>query len=308
MLKIIKNQLKKSDMIVKPYYSLLKIKQKYKENFISDEKYIKKEFKKRLSREVNLQNPVNYNDKIQWLKLNWRDNLATKCADKYEVREIIEEKVGSELLNELYGVYESVDEIDIDLLPKSFVLKGTHGSGFNIICKDKDSLNWKIELDKMSDWLKTNYYSLGREWVYDGIKPRIICEKYIEEPETGELKDYKIFCFDGKPKFIQVDFNRFIDHKRNIYDISWNFLDVEIEYPNDSNHIIKRPQTLETMLKISKVLSEGFPHVRIDFYEVNKKVIFGEMTFFHGNGFEKFKPKEFEVTMGEMIKLPKSSF
>src|SRR5699024_128742 len=291
---------------LKQSYSLIYLydffKEIYYKYFISDEKLIKKRFRKRLGREVNLKNPKKFNDKLQWLKLYWRDPLATKCADKYKVREYIKEKIGEKYLNELIAVYNSVDEIDIDKLPKSFVLKGTHGSGYNIICKNKDKMDLEKEFKKMRRWMWTNYHWSKREWVYKDIKPRIICEKYMED-ESGELRDYKIFCFHGEPKIIEVDINRFTDHKRNIYDLNWNLLDVEIEYPSEPNTIIQRPETLNEMLELSRILSKDFPHVRVDFYNVNGEIIFGELTFFHESGMGKFNPSEYELELGRYLDL-----
>jgi hypothetical protein len=157
--------------------------------------------------------------KIISLVLYWRDPLAVICADKYEVRDYVKQKIGKEYLNELYGVYESIDELNKDTLPKSFVLKCTHGSGFNVICKDKEKMDWKREFRKIKRWLRTNYYFTSQEWVYKDIKPRIICEKYLEQENSGELRDYRFFCFNGEPKFIAVDFNITNKSKtrRNLY-------------------------------------------------------------------------------------------
>src|SRR5690554_3478242 len=202
MIPKIREILKNNENIVRTYD---KFKEFYYRHVISDEELIRKKFKKRLGRELELDNPIMYNDKLQWLKLNWYDPVATKCADKYEVREIIKEKIGEEYLNELIGVYESVDEIDIDKLPDKFVLKGTHGSGFNIICKDKSKMNWDEEFKKMRRWLRTNYYLQNREWVYKDITPRIICEKFLaDDDEASSLTDYKVFCFNGRPTYCQV--------------------------------------------------------------------------------------------------------
>ncbi|GMQ60453.1 ATP-grasp fold amidoligase family protein [Vallitalea sediminicola] len=297
----IRSILKRNQYIVGTYDKSKVIRYKY---LISDKKFIKKKFKSRLNREVELDNPVKFNDKLQWLKLKWNDPLATKCADKYEVREFISEKIGSEYLNELYGVYESVDDIDIKKLPDRFVFKGTHGSGFNTICNNKYEMNWENEFQKMKRWLKTNYFWQNREWVYKDIKPRIICEKYLEEVETGELRDYKIFCFDGEPKIIEVDFARFKNHKRNFYDLNWKQIKGEIKYQKDESVKIQRPQKLNEMLMLSKKLSQGFPHVRVDFYYINDKVIFGELTFFHESGMGMFRPEEFEIQMGNWLELP----
>lgn len=271
----------------------------------TDESFIRKRFERRLGRELNLENPVKYNDKLQWLKLNWYDPLATKAADKYGAREFVTEKIGSEYLNKMYGVYESVDEINLDELPQSFVLKGTHGSGYNIICKDKNKMDWKTEFEKMDRWMHINYFWQNREWVYKDIQPRIISENFLEDSETDDLRDYKIFCFNGEPKLVQVHLDRFSRHKRNLYDINWNFIDVENANPNAKDIEIKEPKNLDEMIRLSKILSEGFPHVRVDFYEVNEKIYFGELTFFHGSGVEWFSPEEFEVTMGNWLELPK---
>lgn len=296
-----KTVLKKSDLLLRVND---KLKEIYLKKCVSDEQLIKKRFRKRLGREVNLKNPTKYNDKLQWLKLYWKDPLATKCADKYEVREFIEEEIGEKYLNELYSVYESVDEINLDELPNSFVLKGTHGSGYNIICKDKTLMNWEKEFKKMKRWLRNNYYWSKREWVYKDIKPRIICEKYMED-ETGKAPmDYKIFCFSGKPKMIQVDVDRFGEHKQNFYDIDWNFMNVEIENFSDQSVEVERPKLLNEMLKLSEKLSKNFPQVRVDFYSFNNKIIFGELTFFHHSGMGKFFPPEFEEEMGSYFKLP----
>jgi len=280
------------------------VRQFYFRFLISDEELIKKRFRDRLGREVNLVNPVKYNDKLQWLKLNWFNPLAIKCADKYEVREFVTKKIGSEYLNELYGVYESVEELNIEELPNSFVLKGTHGSGYNIIIKDKSQMDWNRECKKMRRWLRKNYFWQNREWVYKNIPPRIVAERYIEEIENGGLRDYKFFCFNGKPKIIQVDFNRYEDHKRNFYDLDWNLLDIEIKYPSDKNRKISKPETLMKMIRLSEILSEDFPHVRVDFYSVKDNIIFGELTFFHESGMGKFKPEIFEYKMGRWLDLP----
>ena len=271
---------------------------------ISDEQFIRREFKKRLGREVELDNPVKFNDKLQWLKLYWYDPLATKCADKYEVRKIVAEKIGPEYLNELYGVYESVDEIDINKLPNSFVLKATHGSGFNIICKDKLKMNWGREFKKMKRWLRTNFYLQNREWVYKNIKPRIICEKYLEG-EDGKLpRDYKFFCFDGEPKFLFVASDRGIETKFDFYDLEWNKLHVSQYYPN-SDYEIPKPKNLDHVLELARKLAKGFPHVRVDFYINGSNIIFGELTFFHFSGTKKFVPEKYDEIFGEFLDLSK---
>ncbi|HFK1432574.1 TPA: ATP-grasp fold amidoligase family protein [Bacillus cereus] len=299
----LRETLKKSEMLTNLYDNL---KQNYYKNFVSKEDFIKKRFKERLGREVELSNPVKYNDKLQWLKLNWYDAVATKCADKFEVRDFVKEKIGEEYLNDFYGVFESVDEINIDLLPNSFVLKGTHGSGFNIVCRDKTKMDWDKEFKKMRRWLKTNYYLQNGEWVYKDIRPRIICEKYIEQETGAELRDYRFFCFNGEPKFITVDFSITNKNKtrRNLYDLEWNLLEKEISYPRENKIKVNKPDKLEEMVKLSRLLSSRFPHARVDFYYIKEKIIFGEITFFHQSGMGKVKPLEFEEEMGRWLQLP----
>lgn len=300
MIKKIKNMLKKNEDIVTTVHL---IRQFYYKNFFKDEEMIRKIFKQRLGREVNLENPKKFNDKLQWLKLNWYDPLAVKCADKYAVREVVKDKIGEEYLNELYAVYNSVDEIDISKLPNKFVLKGTHGSGFNIICKDKENMNWKKEKKKMKRWLRKNYYWRTREWVYKDIKPRIVAEKYLKHPEYGDLKDYKIYCFNGEPKLTQVDIDRFGNHKQNFYDKNWNFKDIRIWCENDPDNQIKKPKNYADMIRISKILSKPFPHVRVDLYNVDGKIYFGELTFFHQSGMANFIDKDLEIQMGNWVDL-----
>lgn len=303
MREALKHNIKKNETVMMIYY---KVKEIYYKYLISDEKFIRIQFKNKMGRNVELGNPVKFNDKIQWLKLYWYDSIATKCADKYEVREFVSERIGSKYLNELYGVYESVDEIDISKLPQKFVLKGTHGSGFNVICNDKSKMNWKYEFQKMRRWLRTNYYWQSREWVYKNIKPRIICEKFLKQDDGDELRDYRFFCFNGEPKFIAVDFS--ITDKtrtrRNLYDLDWKLMCEEISYPKELEIVLKKPEQLGEMIELSRIISSNFPHARIDFYYVNKKIIFGEITFFHQSGVGRIKPSEFENVMGEWLILP----
>lgn len=271
---------------------------------VSDKRYVVKKFRRRLGRELNLNEPKLYNDKIQWMKLFYRQELCSRCADKYLVREYVENKIGSEYLNELIGVYVSVSDIDFNKLPNAFVLKGTHGSSYNIICSDKDRLDMKTSKAMMNRWLHTNYFYESREWVYKELKPRIICEKYLGD-ESG-LNDYKVFCFHGEPRIIQVDMDRFTHHKRNIYNTDWQLLDVEMRYPSDPTIMIPKPEKLEELLDLCRKLSQDFIHVRVDFYVVENKLFFGELTFFHESGLGHFKPEAFELEMGRWIELPKS--
>ena len=268
---------------------------------INDEEFVKKFYKNAFGNELDLENPVTFNEKLNWLKLNLKNPNATICADKYEVRKYIENKGYGYILNDLLGVYDNVEEIDIDRLPDRFVLKGTHGSGWNLIVKDKNKVNWKPWKLIMKSWLRQNFYYYGREWVYKDIKPRIICEKFLED-SNKELLDYKIYCFNGIPKFIQIDVDRFTNHTANYYDVEWN--ETDFQYSNEnSGRKIEKPKNLKEMLEISKVLSEEFEHVRVDFYEVDGKLYFGELTFFTASGTGKFNPEKYDELIGSWLHL-----
>lgn len=265
---------------------------------------LKLEFKRHAGYKLNLNDPKTFNEKLQWLKLNWFDENARLCADKYEVRKYIKEKGLEHILNDLYFVYEKVEDINIDELPNEFVMKVTHGCGQNLVCKDKSKIDWNKEKKKFKKWLKISHYYDSLEWVYKDIKPRIIVERLIKTQDGKPPKDYKIFCFNGEPKclFVASDRGKYTT-KFDFYDCEWNKLKVKNYYPN-SEQDIKRPKELEKMLEYSRVLSKDFPHVRIDFYLEENKIIFGESTFFHFSGSQPFEPIEFDYTLGEYLELP----
>lgn len=274
----------------------------------SDEKRIRVKSKKRLGREVELHNPIRFTDKLQWLKLHWYDPLAVKCADKYEVRKIVRERIGEEFLNELIAVYDSIEEIDISGLPNKFVLKATHGSGYNFICTNKDSINWKQKLKEIKKWLNKNYHRKGSEWVYKEITPRIICERYLpaEDPIQG-LIDYKFFCFNGTVSYCQVIRGRERDHETiDFYDRNWNHMSFTgLRNLPSSNMDYEKPLKYEEMIDLSEKLSKGFPFVRVDLYYVKENIYFGELTFFPMSGMGRFYPDEWDYRIGDLLQLPK---
>lgn len=275
------------------------------ENLKFKEEVIKRQFKYHVGYELNLDNPKTFNEKIQWLKLYYHDPIMTKCADKYLVREYIKEKIGEEYLIPLLGVWDKVDDIDFDSLPNQFVLKVNWGCGQNIIVKDKSKLNIEEAKNKLKNWLNpfSNHYYWSYEWQYKNIEPKIICEKYLEQIDE-QIYDYKFFCFNGIPKYIQVDIDRFSNHKRCIYDTNWNKLEFTNNYPL-YNKDIEKPKKLSDMLKISKILSKSFKFIRVDFYIINNMPIFGELTFTHENGFGKFIPIDWDYKFGKLLELPK---
>lgn len=272
-------------------------------DLLSDETYLRIVFWARTGNRLNLSRPQTFNEKLQWLKLHYRKDIMCKLVDKYEVKKIVSDLIGEEHIIPTLGLWNSFDEIDFDKLPDKFVLKCTHDSGGLVICKNKDTFDISKAKKIITNSLKTRYYLHGREWPYKYVQPRIIAEQYMTDESSCELKDYKVFNFDGEPKLIQVDYDRFNGHKRNLYDLDWNYVDAQIEFPTDPNRIIEKPQNLTQMLDFARILSNGFPHARTDFYSVNGKVYFGEITFFHGGGFEYFAPEEFEQKFSSYLNL-----
>jgi hypothetical protein len=273
-------------------------------NLLGDRNYVKWSYKNRMGTRLNLDPPVTFNEKIQWLKLFWRDGLAARCADKYAVRDYVKERIGDEFLVKLYGVFSRVRDIDLTRLPDQFVLKPTHGSAQNVFCKDKRTHNWKESFKDLDFALKLNYYYLVREWAYKDIVPGIVCEEYLEEAGAPP-KDYKIFCFNGVPRFVQVDIDRFTRHARNFYSMNWELLEFALGYSRFEGPI-ESPKHFNHMAELAGALSRGIPFVRVDFYHVNDRVFFGEMTFYPENGVDQFNPKQYDAVIGQYLSLPKA--
>ncbi|OME27917.1 carbonic anhydrase [Paenibacillus odorifer] len=251
-----------------------------------------------------MKNPVRYSEKLQWYKLNYRNPLMTQCADKYSVREYIESKGLKDILNKVYALYNNVDEINIDLLPQKFVMKTTNGSGTNFFCKDKTKFLLKDAKQSLAEWMKRDNFSSGREWSYKNIVPRIIVEEYLEDNDNpfDGINDYKFLCFNGKAEYIVLDVDRQIDHKRNIYDTDWNFIDVNTDHANFGDCVLK-PDGLEEMLRVANLLAKDFPFVRVDLYWIKGRVYFGELTFYPWTGYVNFTPDEFDFILGDQLKL-----
>lgn len=268
-----------------------------------DVKYLKILYRYRIGKKLNLDNPKTFNEKIQWLKLYDRKDLYTQIVDKYEVRKYIEDKIGGEYLIPLLGVYDSFDEINFELLPKQFVIKCTHDSGGLVICKDKNKLNIEKARKKINKCLNRNYFYNTREWPYKNVKPRIIIEKYMVDESRTELKDYKFFCFNGEIKALFVATDRDVDTRFDFYDIEFNKLPLKQYYKNGIKKVNK-PKGYEEMLTLASKLSRGFPHVRVDFYDINGEIYFGELTLSHFSGMKKFEPEKYDYLFGSYIKLP----
>lgn len=270
--------------------------------WVSDEAYLKVLYWLLLGERLNLDRPRTFTEKLQFLKVNDRRTLYHQLVDKYDVREYVENRIGRDYLVPLLGVYDSVDDIDWDALPRHFVLKASHTSGDVIICHDKDSLDVEQTRRRLQRWLGRNYFAQFREWPYRGLKPRIIAEVLLSE--SGRVPvDFKILCFEGSPYLIQVHEGRFESHRISYFDVGWKQLNVwTVGYPFHG-HAVERPARLDEMLSIASALSQELPQCRIDLYFTSDRIYFGEITFFDGAGFDKFLPAWFDRQLGGLIDL-----
>lgn len=274
-------------------------------NFLSDEQYLKLMFKTKVGYALNLDNPRTYNGKLQWLKLNDRHTGYTQMVDKVEAKKYVSSIIGDKYIIKTLGVWNSVNDIDWDSLPSQFVIKVTSDSGGIVVCKDKSHLDIQ-EAKKilLNGWGK-NYYKYNKEYPYRDLTPRIIAEEYKED-DSGELKDYKFFCFDGEPKALFVASDR---QKKNeetkfdFYDLDWNHLPFTNGHPNNPQGN-EKPKNFGEMIEVARKLSQGIPHVRVDLYNIKGEIYFGELTFFHWGGMKPFVPEQWDYTFGEWISLP----
>lgn len=277
---------------------------KYALGFLPDEVYIQLYYFARFHRLCDLRHPRTYNEKLQWLKLHDRNPAYVAMVDKVEAKKVAAGVIGEEHIIPTITVWESVDEVDLDALPQSFVLKCTHDSEGVVVVPDKSRLDWPAARAKLAAALSRNFYPIGREWPYLGVKPRIIAEAYMEDERFGELRDYKFFCFDGEPRAMFVASDRGIgETKFDYFDLNFKRLDIRQCYPNREGEV-ERPETFDQMIETARALSRGIPHVRIDFYEVNGRMYFGEYTFYHFSGFMPFDPPEWDEIFGSWLCLP----
>lgn len=276
-------------------------------NWLPDKLFLQIIFWGRTGYRLDLKNPKTFNEKLQWLKLYHRNPEYSLYADKYAVRKYISDTIGDKYLIPLIGVYNCVEEIDWSVLPNKFVLKCTHGSNANIICKDKNKLNIIEAKKKLRRWMNKNWYWFGREWIYKNIKPRIICENFISDSDKIP-DDYKVLCFNGKAKVIGVHIDRFGPHYMDYYDRKWQKTTIthHREFCGGmSNFTYEKPKNFEKMLQLSELLAFGIPHVRIDWFIVRDQLYFGEITLFEGSGFVNFSNEEDDCLLGSWINLTK---
>ena len=276
-----------------------------KKKKLSPEQFVKRMYRIQMGRELNLENPVTYTEKLQWLKLYDHRDEYTTMVDKYAVKRYVADRIGKEYVIEQLGVWDRVEDIDFDALPERFVLKTTHDSGGIVICKDKSSFDQKAACKKLRYFLQRNYYDHNREWPYKNVKHRIIAEAYMEDSKCGELRDYKFFTFGGVPKVLYIAQGRGKGSPTvaDFFDMDFQHLPFTIDH-DMADTPPARPENFELMKQLAARLSQGTPQLRVDFYEVDGRVYFGEMTFFHCSGFEGFHPEEWDKTFGDWVELP----
>ena len=275
--------------------------------FLSDERWTKIQYYANTGEKLNLDSPKTYNEKLQWLKLYYRDPLYRTLVDKRLVKEYVAKTIGNEYVIPTLATWYSVDEIDINLLPNQFVLKTNHSGGNTgiVICKDKQNFDIARAKRKLAKSLATDSYVVSREWPYKHVKRCIIAEPYMEDSMTGELRDYKFFCFDGEPKalFVATERQKRDEPCFDFFDTSFNHLDLKCSHPQ-ADILPQKPISFDEMLRLARILSKGIPHVRVDLYEVNGKPLFGELTLYHWEGLMPFYPSNWNLVFGDWLQLP----
>lgn len=277
--------------------------------WLPDSIYLRILYRFAMGHRLNLKNPQTFTEKIQWLKLYDRKPEYTTMVDKYAVKEYVAERIGKKYVIPTLGVWDKPEQIDFDLLPGKFVLKTTHGGGGGgvIVCPDKSKLDIKATRIKLTAALKANIYRNYREWPYKNVPRRIIAEKFIEIPEKKNLTDYKVYCFNGLPRYIQVIQDRNTMETIDFFDTEWNHQEFYglNPIPKPANAAIPKPANLQEMLQISKKLAKGTDFVRVDVYQVKDGIYFGELTFYPASGLGTFTPKEWNQKLGDLLRLNK---
>lgn len=269
--------------------------------------YLKCLYRSFFDKKLNLDKPRNFNEKLQWLKIHDRQPVYKEMVDKYDAKEYIARKIGKEHIIETYGVWESFENINFDMLPNQFVLKCTHDSAGYVICQNKDEFDFEGARKKITKCLNRNFYYVGREWPYKNLKPRVIAEKYMEDQTLHELRDYKVFTFGGVPKIMHVVSNRQNSKEEtygDFFDMEYTHLDLTMGHLN-APHCPEKPKNFEKMKEFAATVSKGTVHLRVDFYEVDGNLYFGELTFYQDSGLAKIKPERWNGILGDWIDIPK---
>lgn len=268
--------------------------------------YLKLLFPLKAGYKLDLNNPKTYNEKLQWLKIYYKKPIMTRMVDKFAAKDFAANIIGNEYIVPSYGVWKKFEEIDFNNLPKQFVLKTTHDQGGVVIVTDKDKFNKKAAEKKLKKHLKFKHFYLTREWPYKDVEPKIMAEALLVNEEFGDLYDYKFYCFQGVPKVMYLVHGRQKDTCYfDFYDMDFNKLDITRPNYPQSNKTFKIPENWELMKDLAKKLSKGFPHLRVDFYNINGEIYLGELTFFQGGGLMPFEPHEWDHKLGSWIDLEK---
>lgn len=273
--------------------------------FIPDKLYIKLLFPLKVGYKLNLDNPKTYNEKLQWIKLYYKKPIMSVMADKYAAKQYIADIIGEEYIVKNYGVWDRFNDIDFSTLPESFVLKTTHDQGGVVVAKDKNKLDIKKAKAKLEMHLKRGTYHLMKEWPYKNIQPRIIAEELLIDSEKGDLWDYKFYCFNGEPRLMYISHGRQTEATYlDFFDMDFEKLDISRPRFAASKEVIDKPEQWELMKELSRKLSVGWPHLRVDFYCIEGRVYLGELTFFTGGGMKPFYPESWDYKLGNMMVLP----
>lgn len=273
-----------------------------KAKWISDERYIARKYKKSTGKDLDLVNPQTFTAKIQWLKLYWRPAILTQCADKVEVRKFVAERTNAELIKKTYGVYDRVEDIDLDELPSAFVLKVNRGCKLNIFCPDKSKLDWEGSKKLLRRYMTTNQYYPTREWAYKNIVPRILCEEHLT-PGGEDIGEFNFYCFNGTPRIVEVIHGSGGACGVNMFDLELNLLERKYSTPPLS-FAPQKDEAFEAMREYAAALCQGFPFVRVDLFQVGGRVLFGELSFYPLGGMLAFRPTGFDGFLGSFLELP----
>lgn len=274
-------------------------------HLIPDKQYLLVKYYRKTGKKLNLRSPQSFNEKMQWLKLYDRRDVYTTMVDKYEVKKYVAKIIGDEYIVPTLGVYDKFDEIDFDRLPEQFVLKCTHDSGGLVIVRDKNKFDKLFAKQKINKCLEHNYYYSGREWPYKNVKPRIIVEKYLEDKNNKTMRDYKFFCFNGDPRLMYVS-EGLENHETagmSFYDMDFKLTDCKRSDYRKLDYTPDIPKNFDKMKKFSAILSKNIPHVRVDWYDINGQLYFGELTFFTCGGIIPFEDEKWNRKLGDWIDL-----
>ena len=301
---------KLTQLVMNPYKIVKSMARRGWLNWISDKTYLSLMYRECFGTKINWENPRSFSEKLQWIKLNDRKDIYSAMVDKYESKQYVADRIGTEcVIPVLGGPWNHPDEIDYDSLPDQFVLKTTHDCGGVLICKDKSRFDRKAAREFLLEHLKRDYYLTCREWPYKNVKPRIFAESYLSGLDEGAgISDYKFFTFNGEPKLMYIASGRDYAQKdkqvvyADFFDTQYNHVDLKIDHEN-APVCPAKPQNFERMVEYARILAQGTKHLRVDFYEVNGKLYSGELTFFHCGGLHKFITPEWELTMGDWIRL-----